>query len=204
MQLVLVGGGPGTGKTTLARALGERLDAAVISSDDVRREMQADGDLAGVAGVYDAGLYSPDNVDAVYATMLRRARLLLAGGRSVVLDGTWRDAQHRNKARETARQEHCPTAELACTVAIDEAVARIESRLGTTSDATPRIAASIARDQHTWVGAHHIDTARSLSDSVAEAPVVSSSDQTVGRRSGVGQSLESLRCRSSFVAKTAA
>lgn len=169
VRLVLVGGGPGTGKTTLAGAVSERLGATVISTDDVRREMQANGDLEGVVGVYDAGLYSPDKVDAVYATMLRRSRVLLAHGRSVILDGTWRDAQHREDAREVARKAHCPTVELACSVAIDEAVARIDSRVSATSDANPQIAAAIARDQQTWVGAHHIDTARPLGDSVAEA-----------------------------------
>lgn len=172
VQLILIGGGPGAGKTTLARALGERLGATVISSDDVRREMQAVGDLDGVAGSYDAGLYSPDKVDAVYATMLRRARPLLAGGRSVILDGTWRNAKHRNDAREVARQEHCRTGELACTLAVEEAVARVEGRVSTTSDATPQIVSAIARDQHIWAEAHHIDTSRPLGDSVAEAQEV--------------------------------
>lgn len=169
VRLVLVGGGPGTGKTTLARAMGERMDAQVISSDDVRREMQAGGDLAGVSGVYNAGLYSADKVDAVYATMLHRARLLLAEGRSVILDGTWRDLRHRAKAREVARQERSPTVELVCTAPIEEAMRRIENRSGSTSDATPRIASAMAHDEHSWVGAHCVDTAQPLSDAVSKA-----------------------------------
>ena len=36
-------------------------------------------------------------------------------------------------------------------------------------DATPQIAAAIARDEQPWSGAHHIDTSRPLGDSVAEA-----------------------------------
>jgi aminoglycoside phosphotransferase family enzyme/predicted kinase len=169
VRLILVGGGPGTGKTTLARGLAERLGAHVISTDDVRREIRAAGDIDGVTGVYNAGLYSADKVAAVYTTVLRRAELLLAGGHSVILDGTWRDPRHRAQAREVARQERCPTVELACTVALEEAEARIANRVGTTSDATPRIASAIARDERTWDGAHYLDTSRPLGESMTEA-----------------------------------
>lgn len=169
VRLMLVGGGPGTGKTTLARALGERTGAVVISSDDVRRELQAHGDLEGAAGTYNAGLYSPEQTDAVYATMLRRARLLLAGGRSVILDGSWRDPQQRARAKAMACQESCPTVELVCAVPLEEAMARIASRGDTTSDATPQIASEIAHDGDSWAGAHHIDTGRPLGATVADA-----------------------------------
>jgi aminoglycoside phosphotransferase family enzyme/predicted kinase len=172
VRLILVGGGPGTGKTTLAGALGERLAAQSISSDDVRRELQADGDIGGSAGTYNAGLYSQDKIKAVYAIMMRRARPLLAGGRSVILDGTWRDPDQRAKAKEVAHQENCPTVELVCTVPLEEAMARIAGRGTTTSDATPQIASAIAHDDQTWAGAHHIDTGRPLGETVAEAQEV--------------------------------
>jgi aminoglycoside phosphotransferase family enzyme/predicted kinase len=169
VRLVLVGGGPGTGKTTLARALGQELDVPVISSDDVRREVEARGDIGGVIGEYNAGLYSPDKVDAVYRTMLRRAGPFLASGRSVILDATWRGSDHRAWARDLARHMHSPIVELACSIPLDTAIARIESRQDSTSDADPRVAAAMALDRHSWSEARHIDTSRPLADSVAEA-----------------------------------
>jgi uncharacterized protein len=169
VRLILVGGGPGTGKTTLARGLAERLTAQVISTDDVRRELLAAGELEGDPGSYNTGLYDPDQVAAVYAAVLRRAGLLLAGGQSVILDGTWRAPEHRAQARELASREHCPTVELACTLPLEEAAARIVARVDTTSDATPGIASAIAGEEHAWEGAHYIDTSRPLGDSLAEA-----------------------------------
>ena len=77
VRLVIVGGGPGTGKTSLSRALGEQVGAQVISTDDVRRQLQQTGAITGPAGDLDAGLYAPANVSAVYDEVLRRARLLV-------------------------------------------------------------------------------------------------------------------------------
>jgi uncharacterized protein len=169
VKLVLVGGGPGSGKTTLARTLAPTLGAQVISTDDVRRELRDAGDLDGQVGIVDAGLYRPDKVTAVYDTVLRRASELLAGGQSVILDGTWRDPDHRRRAHDVAKQTCCPTVELACTVPLDVAEARIAGRRDTTSDVTPRIAEAMSVGDGTWSGAHRIDTSGPLGESVAEA-----------------------------------
>ena len=59
VRLILVGGGPGTGKTTLSKGLSEQIDAQVISTDDIRRQLQEAGSLLGAAGELDKGLYSP-------------------------------------------------------------------------------------------------------------------------------------------------
>ena len=55
VQLIVVGGGPGTGKTTLSRGLAEQFGAQVISTDEVRRELQRAGVIAGAVGVLDCG-----------------------------------------------------------------------------------------------------------------------------------------------------
>ncbi|WP_135451815.1 AAA family ATPase [Mycobacterium sp. DL99] len=169
VRLILVGGGPGTGKTTLAHALAQQLSAQVISTDDVRRQLQADGLLGGAAGILNEGLYSSDNVAAVYDAVLQRAQQALAGGRSVILDGTWRDPDLRRRARQVAAEQHCPTVELACTVPIDEAKERIVQRQVTNSDATPQIADGLAAGGAEWPDAHVINTRQTLADSVSEA-----------------------------------
>lgn len=169
VRLILVGGGPGTGKTTLARSLGEQLRAQVISTDDVRRQLEQSGAIAGSAGVLDAGLYTAENIAAVYDAVLRRARLHLSSGHSVILDGTWRDPNQRLRAREVANETDSPIMELACTIPLADAAARIRDRPTSTSDATPDIAADLGGGDGGWHGAFPIDTGRPLADSLAEA-----------------------------------
>lgn len=169
VRLVLVGGGPGTGKTTLAGALAAPLSAQVVSTDDVRRELLDRGLIDGEAGRYQAGLYDPAHVAAVYEAALRRAALLLGGGQSVILDGSWRDPGQRRRARDVAGEAHCPTVELECTAPLADAQGRIATRGPTNSDATPLVAAAMSEDAHPWADAHRIDTRRPLADSVAEA-----------------------------------
>jgi len=170
VRLILIGGAAGTGKSTLARALSDQLGAQVISTDDVRAQMAARGEITGDPGVLGEGLYTRENVDAVYDAVLREAQRGLSEGRTVILDGTWSDFRQRQRARAAAADSEM--VEFACIAALDEAVARIRARTATTSQVTPDIAAALARrdpDRGSWPEAHRIDTTRELSASVAEA-----------------------------------
>lgn len=175
VRLVIVGGGPGSGKTTLSTALAAQLAALVISTDDVRRKLQSEGVVSGAAGELNAGLYSPENVAAVYGEVLEQAQAGLSRGHSVILDGTWRDPSKRDRARELARQTSVPIVEFQCTVPIAEAAARIEHRSRSNSDATPGIAEALA-DADVLADAdagghviHDLDTAQPLADTVQYA-----------------------------------
>ncbi|MBS4729267.1 nucleoside monophosphate kinase [Mycobacterium sp. SM1] len=169
VRLALIGGAPGTGKTTLAHALAERVGAEVISTDEVRRELQQRGTITGEAGVLDAGLYRPEAVDAVYQEVIRRARALLTGGQPVILDGTWRDPRQRRLARELAAQTSSALLEVVCWTSVEVAVQRVQARPPGPSDATPMIAKRLAVRDDTWDTAHPIDTGQALTDSTDEA-----------------------------------
>ncbi len=171
VRLILVGGGPGTGKTTLARSLAERLGALSISSDDVRAGLVSSGALSGAPGVLGAGLYTPENVETVYDDLLRQARLALCGGRTVILDATWHDPRHRQRARDIAREVSAGIVELACIAPVEATIERIRARTAaTTSQVTPEIAAAMARrDDGTWAESKVLDTTKPLAETVAAA-----------------------------------
>ena len=77
--------------------------------------------------------------------ILRRARRSLSNGSSVILDGTWRDARQRERARSLGEQVATPIVEFSCSVPLKEASRRIQERSGTNSEATPHIAAALAK-----------------------------------------------------------
>jgi predicted kinase len=151
----------------------EHLDAQVISTDDVRAEMVADGRIGGEPGVLGEGLYSRENIDAVYRAVLAKAQLGLAQGRTVILDGTWSDPDYRQQGHRVAADAAAAVVEFACAAPLEATVTRIRTRTRTnsTSQVTPDIATALARsdDHGIWSGAHRIDTTRELDASVAEA-----------------------------------
>jgi uncharacterized protein len=170
VRLAVVGGGPGTGKTTLAHALAERVGAQVISTDEVRRAMQNSGAVDGEAGVLNTGLYSAHNIAAVYNEVLRQAHVHLANGRSVILDGTWRDPYRRDRVRQLAIQTHAAELELKCETSVSTAASRVAARpAGGFSDATPEIATALADGSQQWPEAHRIDSDRPIAESIRTA-----------------------------------
>lgn len=185
VQLVLVGGGPGSGKTTLAHGIAEQIGAQVISTDDVRRQLVETGAMSGAKGMLDQGLYSAENVAAVYDAVLGRARLCLDGGYTVILDGTWRNPRQRLRAQRLATAAHAPMVEFECVAPLSTAQDRVAHRRNSTSDATVEIAAALAGDSGVLaptpatsvaptvrtdaVRVHRIDTRQSPGEAVAEA-----------------------------------
>jgi aminoglycoside phosphotransferase family enzyme/predicted kinase len=162
VRLVVVGGSPGTGKSTLARGLGEALGATVLRSDEVRKE------LAGVpAGhhapaAYGEGLYAPEPTGATYAELLARAEVALGMGETVVLDASWGDGARRRAARDLADRTRSDLAELRCEVDAAVAAERIRARDATgvdPSDATPEVASRMAAAADPWPEAITIPTA---------------------------------------------
>ncbi|MFC5139885.1 AAA family ATPase [Actinomycetospora rhizophila] len=169
VRLVLVGGLPGTGKTTVAGGLADRLGATLLSSDRVRKEI-AGIDPATPAGAgYRSGLYRPEHTAATYEELLHRAEALLARGESVVLDASWTEAVRRGEAGALAARSSVPMSALRCEVPRDVADARIRARRGAASDATPLVAAVMAADADPWPEATTVDTAGGVDDAVGAA-----------------------------------
>ncbi len=171
VRLILVGGGPGTGKTNLSRALGAEMKAVVLSSDVLRDEIQPRVD-ARPDGELNAGRYESERVDAVYRELLDRARALLAMGESVILDASWLEPDRRVWARDLASEAACPITELRCVCSQEIAEQRIEDRVAAGTDAS-EATVDVARwfDSQTkpWTEAHDVSTERVVALAVDDA-----------------------------------
>ncbi|MEO6628198.1 MAG: AAA family ATPase [Aquihabitans sp.] len=167
VRLVVVGGLPGTGKSTLARHLAAATGWVVVSSDHVRKELAALPLTARSNDGYGEGLYAPDRVGAVYAEMLRRAQHCLERGQSVILDASWIRSADRVDAASLAHAAHAVLHEVRCTVDDEVARSRLVARVaGDTdaSDADPAIAQQMAASLEPWPTAVTIDTSGAIEE----------------------------------------
>ena len=161
VRLVLVGGLPGTGKSTLARGIGQVTGAVVLRSDVVRKELSGLAPDQPAGARYQAGIYAPDTTAAVYGELVRRAEHALRRGEIVVLDASWTDDAVRADARRVADETASDVIELRCVVPAEVAAARMGARAaagGDASDADRAIAAAMTATADPWPTSTALDT----------------------------------------------
>ncbi len=127
--MVIVSGLSGTGKSTLARRLSEAINLPRISSDSIRK---------GLAGLplhekryepFKKGIYSDEFTERTYAALIQEGAGLLLSGRSVILDATFLNPEHLERAKEAASK--IPGAQcriIECTAGADMVKERLHKR----------------------------------------------------------------------------
>jgi uncharacterized protein len=167
--LTLVGGMPGSGKSTLSGALADRLEATLLSSDRLRKELAGIPPERPAAAGYGEGLYTPEWTARTYGALLDRAAALLASGESVVLDATWSTAEQRAAARHVAEFTSADLVALHCQVPGEVSAARLSTRAPGPSDADLDVAAAMAAREPPWPEAVAVDTSGPLESAVSRA-----------------------------------
>ncbi|GAA4545032.1 bifunctional aminoglycoside phosphotransferase/ATP-binding protein [Amycolatopsis samaneae] len=169
VRLILVGGLPGTGKSTVAAALADRLGAGLLLSDRVRKEVAGLSPETSAADEYRHGLYTPEHTDRTYAELVHRAGALLALGETVVIDASWNADTHRKLATGVAARTHSDLVALRCHVPAATAADRLESRGPSFSDASPEIADRMAADTEPWPESRPVPCDGTPAESLARA-----------------------------------
>lgn len=94
--LIIVLGLPGTGKTTFANELSERLGIASYNTDKLRVRLGR------------TGLYAERDKKWIYNKLAEQVRTELEVGNSVIVDGTFYKESLRDKFKELAREHEVP------------------------------------------------------------------------------------------------
>jgi uncharacterized protein len=172
VRAILVGGGPGVGKTELAARLAAHFGYVRIATDEIRHDVTAIPHGQHAFAAFGTGSYSPDVVRATYDEQRREAELLIKAGNGVVLDASWASESERDSFRTMARSCGAELVEIECR--LDESVARerIARRLAdpcNESDATPELVEILSSRRDPWPTAFGVSTLPPVDDVVDDA-----------------------------------
>lgn len=151
--VVLVGGLPGTGKSTLAAGLAAETGWALLRSDEIRRHQSVGPDR-----------YAPGSRAAVYGELLESARQLLEEGESVILDASWISTEERALAAQLAEDANTELLAICCRCDDSISADRIRQRLARgddVSEATVAVRDVMEAGMDEWPSAIVIDTSHS-------------------------------------------
>jgi aminoglycoside phosphotransferase family enzyme/predicted kinase len=132
-MLVATCGGIASGKSTLADRLGDELSAPVVDADRTRKHLLGLAPTAHADSPAWSGPYDPRFSDEVYEEVLKRADAVLASGRPVVVDASFRTAAARAAAKALATKHGVPFRLLECVAPADVCRARLADRDRTAS-----------------------------------------------------------------------
>ncbi len=171
-RIVLVGGGPGTGKTTIAGRLGDHFGWPVLDTDSLRKDVARVDRQSPAFAEPDKGIYDPAITTRTYAELVREAEVLVRCGESVVLDASWTSDAHRSLVREVAAKRGAELIEIECQLDPSIAKERVVRRMAdgwNPSDATPEIVDHLGSLREPWPGAVALDASHPIADVVAAA-----------------------------------
>jgi aminoglycoside phosphotransferase family enzyme/predicted kinase len=157
-RLVAIGGVSGTGKSTLAAAIADRVGPApgarIVSSDRIRKRLHA---VSAETRLPDAA-YCPEVSERVYAALVTEARTNIANGHGVIADAVFDRPEDRQKMQQIAAEAGVAFQGLWLEAPSEVLVARVTARRDDPSDATVQVVrAQLARGSRAaeW---QHIDT----------------------------------------------
>jgi uncharacterized protein len=169
VRLLLVGGSPGSGKTTLAGAVADAVGGVLVSSDRIRKETYGLDPTAHQPAPYGAGIYTAEATERTYLRLAERAEAVLARGECVVVDASFSTTGHRRLLREVAGRTQARMVEVRCEPPRTVVAARLRARRTAPdlyTDAGVDVGEKLAHDSDPWPEAYVIDTSEALSSCV--------------------------------------
>lgn len=131
--LVMVGGLPGTGKSTLAREIAAEFGCRVLSTDRVRRHILGPSRLP---AEYDQSRYELSARREIYEVLFQQAAKELSNGLSLVLDGTFNRRELQRRGFELAAECNAISLFIRCQCPREVALERIDTRARSGSSAS--------------------------------------------------------------------
>lgn len=126
--LILTCGLTGTGKSTIAAAVAERMGVALLRSDVLRKELAGMPENGHDTAGFGEGIYSEDYFEKTYALLFEKGRHFLEKGGHVILDASFKKQRYRQEARQLAEDAGALFLVIECTCPEEETRRRLDSR----------------------------------------------------------------------------
>ena len=126
--VVAVGGIIASGKSTVADLLGFEMSAPVVDADRTRKQLLG---VRATQPVHEGawqGAYDPAFTEDVYQEVFRRAEVVLASGRPVIVEASFRSRALRGRARTLAERTGVPFRMVECRAAPEICRERLRER----------------------------------------------------------------------------
>lgn len=133
--LVLVGGLPGTGKSTLSRHLAGKAGFEVVRTDAVRKELAGLEQTDSGGNGYGEGIYTPGWTEKTYRACQEQAEEMLFKGGRVIVDASFHDEKRRREFLQLGLENGAAVLFLVCKAEAPTVRARLAKRRGDVSDA---------------------------------------------------------------------
>ncbi len=169
IRVIMVGGGPGVGKTLLSERLARHYGYVHLATDEIRHDVAHIPHGQHAVAAPGEGPYEPVMVDATYDEQRREAVVLVERGHGVVLDGSWTSERHRSEMRRAVEAVGAELIEIECSVDDATARERIAQRRAERfepSDATPDLVDYLGSRRDPWPTAHGISTRTQIDETV--------------------------------------
>jgi predicted kinase len=125
--IVVICGLPGVGKSTLAKDLAPLLNAVILSSDKIRKEL------------FPNPIYSKREVKIIYDVMILLAKYLYGAGINSIIDATFNKEKSRTQLKNKLMLPEEELFMVECICPEDTIVSRLKTRKNDYSDADLRI-----------------------------------------------------------------
>jgi aminoglycoside phosphotransferase family enzyme/predicted kinase len=160
--MIVVCGLSGSGKSTVARRLADRLGFEWLRSDEIRKRLAGAAPAERLSDSYAAGAYSREFTEKTYAALLGEATVRLHDGAGVIIDATFAAPAYRAQALALAERAHVPALFVECAASHDEIVRRLTARARRADEISDAGVATYLRQRGEFVALNEIPQASRL------------------------------------------
>ena len=160
--MVVACGVSGSGKSTVARRLADRLGFEWLRSDEIRKRLAGVAPAERLSDSYGTGAYSYEFTQKTYAALLGEAAARLHDGAGVIVDATFAAPAYRAEALALAERAHVPVLFVECVASHEEIVRRLTARARRIDEISDADVATYLRQRGEFVALREVPQVRHL------------------------------------------